>query len=67
MKTKSARGPSGRAAGPKPRRGVARPGVRTFPTETCVFLADFSPYDAAQCAERFKAKGILIDALKTLH
>jgi len=32
-------------------------GVRTYPTETYFFLADFAPHDAAHLAEAFKARG----------
>ena len=35
-------------------------GVRTFPTETYFFLADFAPYDANQLAERLGEHGIFI-------
>jgi histidinol-phosphate aminotransferase len=38
-------------------------GVRTFPTETYFFLADFAPHDAAQLAGRLKEQGILIKPL----
>jgi histidinol-phosphate aminotransferase len=38
-------------------------GVRTFPTETYFFLADFAPHDAAQLAEALAAKGILVKPL----
>jgi histidinol-phosphate aminotransferase len=38
-------------------------GVRTFPTETYFFVADFAPRDAAQLAARLKERGILIKAL----
>jgi histidinol-phosphate aminotransferase len=39
-------------------------GVRTFPTETYFFLADFAPYDATQLAERMRERGIFIKPLK---
>jgi histidinol-phosphate aminotransferase len=39
-------------------------GVRTFPTETYFFLADFAPHDAGVLAERLKERGILIKPLK---
>ena len=39
-------------------------GVRTFPTETYFFLADFAPYDATQLAERMREHGIFIKPLK---
>jgi histidinol-phosphate aminotransferase len=38
-------------------------GVRTYPTETYFFLADFAPHDAAQLAEALQAKGILVKPL----
>jgi histidinol-phosphate aminotransferase len=38
-------------------------GVRTFPTETYFFVADFSPHDAGQLAARLKERGILIKPL----
>lgn len=38
-------------------------GVRTFPTETYFFLADFAPHDAARLAEALKARGILVKPL----
>jgi histidinol-phosphate aminotransferase len=38
-------------------------GVRTYPTETYFFLADFAPHDAAQLAERLKAQYILVKPL----
>lgn len=38
-------------------------GVRTFPTETYFFLADFAPHDAGQLAARLKERGILIKPL----
>jgi histidinol-phosphate aminotransferase len=38
-------------------------GVRTYPTETYFFLADFAPHDAAQLAEALVAKGILVKPL----
>jgi histidinol-phosphate aminotransferase len=38
-------------------------GVRTYPTRTYFFLADFAPYDAAQLAEALKARGILVKPL----
>jgi histidinol-phosphate aminotransferase len=33
--------------------------VRTYPSETYFFLADFAPHDAAQLAEALNARGIL--------
>jgi histidinol-phosphate aminotransferase len=38
-------------------------GVRTYPTETYFFLADFAPHDAAQLAKALAAKGILVKPL----
>lgn len=38
-------------------------GVRTYPTETYFFLADFAPHDAATLAEQLKAKNILVKPL----
>lgn len=38
-------------------------GVKTFPSETYFFVADFAPRDASVIAEKLKAKGILIKAL----
>lgn len=38
-------------------------GVRTYPTETYFFLADFAPHDAVAIAERLKAKDILVKPL----
>jgi histidinol-phosphate aminotransferase len=38
-------------------------GVRTYPTETYFFLADFAPHDAAQLAKALVTKGILIKPL----
>lgn len=38
-------------------------GVRTWPTETYFFLADFSPHDAGELAGRLSAAGILVKPL----
>lgn len=38
-------------------------GVRTFPTRTYFFLADFAPHDAARLADQLKQRGILVKAL----
>jgi histidinol-phosphate aminotransferase len=38
-------------------------GVRTFPTETYFFLADFAPHGAAWLAEVLRSKGILVKPL----
>ncbi len=37
--------------------------VRTYPTETYFFLADFAPHDAAVLAEQLKAQDILVKPL----
>jgi histidinol-phosphate aminotransferase len=38
-------------------------GIRTYPTETYFFLADFSPHNAEQIAEALKTQGILVKPL----
>ncbi|HEX6208971.1 MAG TPA: histidinol-phosphate transaminase [Actinomycetota bacterium] len=38
-------------------------GIRTFPTSAYFFLADLSPYDAHEVAERLEERGILIKPL----
>jgi histidinol-phosphate aminotransferase len=38
-------------------------GVRTFPTQTYFFLADFAPHDAADVAARLQDQGIFIKPL----
>jgi len=38
-------------------------GVRTFPTQTYFFLADFAPHDAAAVAEQLRSRDILIKPL----
>lgn len=38
-------------------------GVRTFPSETYFFLADFAPHDAAGLADRLKERNILVKPL----
>ncbi len=38
-------------------------GVRTYPTETYFFLADFSPYDAGDLATALKERNILVKPL----
>ncbi|MEW6133377.1 MAG: histidinol-phosphate transaminase [Pseudomonadota bacterium] len=38
-------------------------GVKTYPSETYFFLADFAPHDAAELAEKLKARDILIKPL----
>ncbi|MEJ2106313.1 MAG: histidinol-phosphate transaminase [Acidiferrobacteraceae bacterium] len=43
--------------------GLRELGVRTWPTDTYFFLADFSPYDAALLAEQLRAEGILVKPL----
>jgi histidinol-phosphate aminotransferase len=37
--------------------------VRTYPTETYFFLADFAPRDAAVLAEQLKKQNILVKPL----
>ncbi len=37
--------------------------VRTYPTETYFFLADFTPHNAAELAQALKARGILVKPL----
>lgn len=39
-------------------------GIRTFPTETYFFLADFAPHNAEKIAEALKEKGFLLKALE---
>ena len=38
-------------------------GVRTFPTQTYFFLADFAPHDAAELAARLRERGIFVKPL----
>jgi histidinol-phosphate aminotransferase len=38
-------------------------GVRTYPTETYFFLADFTPHDAADLAARLRERNILVKPL----
>jgi histidinol-phosphate aminotransferase len=38
-------------------------GVRTYPTETYFFLADFAPHDATRLAERLREQQILVKPL----
>jgi histidinol-phosphate aminotransferase len=38
-------------------------GVRTYPTETYFFLADFAPHDATELAERLREQRILVKPL----
>lgn len=38
-------------------------GVRTFPTETYFFLADFAPHDATRLAQRLREQQILVKPL----
>jgi histidinol-phosphate aminotransferase len=38
-------------------------GVRTHPTETYFFLADFAPHDATELAARLQERGILVKPL----
>jgi histidinol-phosphate aminotransferase len=44
-------------------QGLERLGVRTYPTETYFFLADFSPLDAAAVADALRPHGILVKPL----
>jgi len=44
--------------------GIEKLGVRTFPSETYFFLADFTPHDASVIATRLRDRHILI---KPLH
>lgn len=38
-------------------------GVRTYPSDTYFFLADFAPHDAAELAEAMKQRGVLLKPL----
>lgn len=38
-------------------------GVRTFPTQTYFFLADFAPHPASELADRLRERGIFIKPL----
>ena len=38
-------------------------GVRTYPTQTYFFLADFAPHDAAELAGKLRDRGIFIKPL----
>jgi histidinol-phosphate aminotransferase len=38
-------------------------GVRTYPTETYFFLADFAPYNAAEIADQLRSRDILLKPL----
>jgi len=42
-------------------------GVRTFPTETYFFLADFAPHDAGELARRLADREILVKPLNDLR
>jgi histidinol-phosphate aminotransferase len=44
-------------------RGLRELDVRTYPTATYFFLADFSPHDASALAVRLKERNILVKAL----
>jgi histidinol-phosphate aminotransferase len=44
-------------------QGLREMNVRTFPTETYFFLADFHPHDAMLLAARLKERGILVKPL----
>jgi histidinol-phosphate aminotransferase len=41
-------------------------GVRTYPTETYFFLADFAPHDAAEIADQLRSRDILLKPLNDL-
>jgi histidinol-phosphate aminotransferase len=43
--------------------GLRSLGVKTFPTESCFFLADFSPHSAADVADRLREQQILVKPL----
>lgn len=45
------------------RRELEALGVRTYPSQTYFFLADFAPHDANELAEKLKAHDILIKPL----
>lgn len=42
-------------------------GVRTFPTETYFFLADFAPHDAGLLARQLEQRGILVKPLNDVR
>jgi histidinol-phosphate/aromatic aminotransferase/cobyric acid decarboxylase-like protein len=46
---------------------LRRLGVRTYPTRTYFFLADFAPHRAADLAEALKARDILVKPLADRH
>ena len=43
--------------------GLRSLGVRTWPTRTYFFLADFAPHDAGELAERLREHGVLVRPL----
>lgn len=43
--------------------GLRRLGVRTFPSETYFFLADFAPHDAHEIVAELSAQGVLLKPL----
>lgn len=43
--------------------GLRRLGVRTFPSETYFFLADFAPHDARELARELLSRGVLVKPL----
>jgi histidinol-phosphate aminotransferase len=47
--------------------GLHELGVRTWPTETYFFVADFAPHNAALLAEQLRGQGILVKPLNDLH
>jgi len=44
-------------------RGLRALGVRTYPTRTYFFLADFTPHDAGELASKLRERGIYIKPL----
>ena len=42
---------------------LRRLGVRTYPSDTYFFLADFAPHDAVELAEKMKHRGVLLKPL----
>jgi histidinol-phosphate aminotransferase len=47
--------------------GLQTLGVRTFPTETYFFLADFAPHDAGRLVKRLEERGILVKPLNDVR
>lgn len=48
-------------------RGLRSLGIRTYPTETYFFLADFAPHDASLLAREFEERSILVKPLNDIH